>query len=310
MFIVTAVCHAQGSGVIFLGFQSGEVFQFNPKNNRILAITTEKGPIISLATDTEGTKLVVLSRKGAELNRIGIYSQATGFRMNYQDQIRLLGDIWLAPNLGYKNDSSAFAFCCEDRLEIRDADIGLPISRVYFDAPGSNLNRPKAMFWLPTSNGELVLLGKNCLQYVKGVKFKSLAERYIAWKPFLPKRSSLVCPQVAWYWGENKLELAGVNSEGLLTWIEVFPHEATDKITLGEKRFFSEPVRAFAFTGFRNLAAVRSESVDFLRVGQEGKTVKRKLSLPFPDAVACFANGRQQLLSVICINGLVAQVEY
>src|ERR1019366_9524389 len=106
--------------------------------------------------------------------------------------------------------------------------------------------------------------------------------------------------------GADRLEIAGIGAEGVLSWLDlefrVGELIATTRISA------AGPFRAASITRSGVVAAVAKDRIVWLRAGPGGMKEHLRQRLSLPDVVSCYPNNDTLELIVISGNGTVARV--
>jgi hypothetical protein len=96
---IRSVTYAPGSGLIFVGMESGEVIVFEPCSGEVSTLADERAPVLGLATTHDGSSLVVLSQRRPGEMWLSSYSRSVGYRMVTSTSVQVGQGAWLCPSI-------------------------------------------------------------------------------------------------------------------------------------------------------------------------------------------------------------------
>jgi tetratricopeptide (TPR) repeat protein len=304
---VSAACHASATGEVFLGFEGGRVYRFNPAGGVVSCLTEEHVPITSMAVDPEGRTLILLLGDGPGPRRL-VHLDRGASGVGWSRQLRMIdgpGDFWLTPVLPIRGDGSVRGVGIWNGEEmILMGGVGellpwtrLPMPFLKTDPPAALLvpapdGRP------PSPRAVLVHDGPDICQ-VESLG-KMVRRRYLGWRPTLAEGHTLRSAPLAWLQVEpGRFELAGLDREGMIHWSSL---KVTDTELIRDTYSDSRGETIYAATtlvrsGF--VAGITRGRVDWLRCGSQAFTTIGATRLDIDTPLACFpANGIEELIVV------------
>jgi len=320
--IVRSVCHASGSGDVFLGYESGEIACFHPRRGDVNFLAPQPGPVYGLAVDASGSSLVSLgagpdanSHLVSCQNRLGQW-QMVETRVLEQSQ-----SYWLCPLLARTRDLIAglvdggncdLCFLRLPRL-LPEGSIalkecypltGIPLmlkdGRPYAVLEQFNKGSIRSAAYLLFDGREMWHVS-----YTQGEK--ELTRRVLCGIPAQLASSSLDATPLSWIsTGSGRLEVAGIGAEGALSWLDI--EFQPDQLINMTSKSAAGPFRAAALIRCGIIAAVADDGIAWLRASAAGikEQIRQRLSLP--DVVACFPDQDTRELIIITGNGTIARV--
>ena len=317
--VVTAVCRAPGSGIIVLGFESGEVVLFKPLLDEILPVSREDHAVLSLAVSPDADTLVVLSGSDLAGTFLAGYARNTGYRMTSVQPFasaQALSNLVLCPLLVGEAEPLVGLW---DHAELRFLRMPRLLQEGQWMAVELNLV-PTAALLLPSSAGQvdgrlpldLFLFAGRQVGYARGpVMTSKLVPTWkpLGWYPNPPSGSTLQVAPLSWLpAGQDAIEFAAVGYGGMLCWARVaFPGGKLGEVKKAG-RSPAQPCLAVTLVKPGLVAAVTAKAVHWFRIAGRGFTQCAEWPEAFPDAVACFSHQAGNELIVVCGDGTVARV--
>jgi hypothetical protein len=310
---VTAACHAPATGEVFVGFLSGDVVCFRPATGEVVPVKVGDGlHVVSLATAAHGEVLTVL-QSGTEL-RLRCYTRLPdrSFRMlDHTEENFPEGEAWLTPLLAGSDYS--FGLWVGGELQIRHV---VSNQRSVYRFGSEEID---ATLLLPSVTqsevrlGLLFFLGRSAY-YDTSFLNPSFEERPalsyadVGWTPSSPPNSSLLAPTLAVLPHGNDLELAGLDSEGVLNWSRLHFH--ADRLEVVARSTAAREPGFLAATTVRPslVAAVAGNRIEWLRGGAPQLTLQAQTAVGIPQAIACFASAPTSELLVIGKDGILERI--
>lgn len=308
---VSAVCAASETGEVFLGFESGEVFCFQPQRTKIVGIGRYEMPVASLATEPTGQSVVVLCTPDdgpAVLNHCVRQSDGT-YKQLHHSTSQPESATWLTPILPHEagsivgvSDGESVALVNVDSFTM-EATVELGSATTAFLFRSKEGARGVCVYYRNESGWQLE-------DVPGGQRFRSNAD----WQPCVPENSALRSPPLSLVplsESSDRFMLVGVGRLGTLYWSEVVRPASASPIFLT----VSPPTPTGGFLAATllptcHVAAVSRTSVVWLR-RREGKTDAIETShVAIPSAVACFASHATRELLVVGRDGFITRVPY
>lgn len=304
---VTAVAYAPASDAVFLGFERGEVYCFRPERSEVVPVTAYDLPVASLATDPEGTRLVVLR---SHLSGRGVLTSYEArpdgsYKVILGSTLANLSNAWLTPLLPGAT-GHAFGLWDGQLLHVFWAEtLG---SDGWVTPFGSDRN-PTAALLLGSeddADGDFSILIHDGWQWNLYDRSGNRQQRTgLTWLPSPGRESTLRSASLSRSGTPGgTLDLAGIDAEGLLHWGRL--HEgnliaSNTTSTLGG-------YLATAIVRGDLVAGVSHSAVEWLRCGASRFTLWRTTETAVPSAVACFPGRRTRELVIVCKDGFIASV--
>jgi tetratricopeptide (TPR) repeat protein len=287
---VTAAVQATGSGDIFLGFESGEVFCFRPASGEAALLVVELGPVLGLAASDDGAHVAVLSRTSTQEAMLRSFLRDQPTAVQASRPVPACEQTWLCPLLAGDGPDKLLRLGIEDELHLFTSPGVLLLERHKIPTDGP----PPWAFLLLTA---------------LGVSYAEMGRWQTNWEPALPAASTLNNPPLAWLRkGPACLELAGVSAHGhSVAWFNLdFPQAGFARVASGPHS--GGPFRAATLVRPGLVAAVTSKDVRWLRASPRGLSCEHTTPADLPEAVACFPHYPGDELIVVCADGTVARV--
>jgi tetratricopeptide (TPR) repeat protein len=309
--VVTAVCQAQQSGDLFLGFESGEVACFSPLRGEVIFLDTRcYGPVTSLAVNAGGDLVVALSGEAGTVQTLaGFQRDCAGFRLQESRSLDPADERWLC---GLWEDEPMPLW--EDGEVKFLVSLGFIQSETLSVPPDRISPQDAILLPLPLSGfgrGILLFEGTNVVLHGARAWKEYPLPKSLGWRPTLPSESTLHRPPVSLLCKEKaSFELAGIGPEGTLYWSEIRTDAAQIVEIKTEVEAGPEPFLAVALLRPGIVAAVTPTTVQFLRRGPRGfgPVIKNKIALP--STVACFAHQAARELIIVGSGGSVARLAH
>jgi hypothetical protein len=312
--IVRAVGWAPVSADVFLGFESGEVFCYQPASGEIVPLPVGGMAINSLAVSDDGDAVAALRQVAPTFWQLESFAR-TGmdFRVVESRGVQTEGTPWLCPGLARIDDWVAGLWDGE-RLTFLHGPRLLPKYR-HLDITKNY--QPATAVLLPSfkskgiSTAVLAFYGKAVWHFGCWKRNIAREEKPLGWGPRFPAGSTLFCPPLSWLRrGQDGLELAGIAEDGNLYWSDLeFENGELSRVATASS---SSPERYLAAAAVRAglVAGVTAGAVHWLRRGPQHLLLAATTEVSLPQAVACFPYYRGNELIVVCGDGTVARVPF
>lgn len=315
---VTAVCHAPASGVVFIGFASGEVALFHPQRGMLMITAREEDPVLSLATNLEGENLVVLTRSRSGSACLSSYTKQSGYAAVYSKIVAARDEMWLAPVLASPAHGNVemeiAALWNGNDLQFLASVSLLPLAHWDCDVETLRL-APEAVLLLSpfcpgqTTVGVILVSDSKVIFLPDWKKPSSHQDATLPWRSWLSAGDGLQHPHLSSIQkGADGLEIAGLRGKDYLLWSNLpFEDDSLGEVTT---RVDSSHAPYLAATLIREglVAAVTKSVVYWLRPGASGFRLLDSTAVDLPNAIACFPYSAGGQLIVVCSDGSVVQV--
>lgn len=310
--VVTAACAATRAGVVFLGFEGGEVFAYRPEGAEVVRIADYELPVAAIATDPDGRLLAVLRSNRSSHGAVSTYERRPdgSYRVLHGTTMDGVERPWLTPIL----DGGA-----EDLVGLWDGQALYVMAVQSLAARGSvtpprGLEPPTAGLLLPgpiaEDPGRSVLLPIDGRWRIDPTWGPSLADTGLSWTPLLPAGTTLRSVPLSWSRpSPSELELAGLARSGTAFWA-MLGADGAGLTLLARNVSAAGDALAVGHVLPGQLAVVRPDRVDWLGAGGDRFTPRRSTPIAIPSAVACFPSAATAELVVVCSDGFVARVKY
>jgi hypothetical protein len=314
--LVTAACFAPLSGDVFVGFRSGGISCFRPRQGEVIRLPDNGLPVLSLAASDDGEYLATLHSREPGVAHLFVYESrnAVGYRKREDDFVPYQGQPWLAPR--WVNSVGDEHFALWNGIELR-----------YFGLRSWGAG-PKAMPSPEVSYVGAVFLprmdrshSENILSTFSVLLFSADEARYyshasssphsfsLGWTPSLPPDSSLHSPTLAWQLtGPDYLELAGLGPTGTLYWSTLKIGRERVEIVGTRASTGEEGYLAGTIVQSRLVAGVTRSTIHWLFPATGGLVARSTTRVALPGAVACFPSHATHELIVVCRDGQLARV--
>lgn len=308
--VVSAATAAPGSGTIFLGFAKGEVHGFQPDRSEVVDVSTYHLPVASLATDDDGTHLVVLRTHESGRGVLSSYARQPdgSYRLLHGKSVTLHGEAWLTSIRRGADD-----FPVEPIVGLWDGEclslLTAATLNTWRSLDSAGWTNPLGIALPLSTHGENAGLGLLVnsgftwdLHDAKGAFLRNVGLR---WKPAPPPRSSLrAIPLSCREMAGKIVVLAGLGDSGSLHWAVLDHFEVVARSAVAD----SEGTLAAAVVDDRLVAGVTRSGVVWYR-SQAGKLVRwRVTDLAIPGAVAAFTCLKTGELIVVRKDGAVERI--
>jgi tetratricopeptide (TPR) repeat protein len=215
---VTAACSAARSGVVFLGFDGGEIYGFLPSSSVVVSVVAQNAPVIALATDDDGRWLVALTGSPGRGRTLTSYewSSEGAYRHVLALGLGALSTPWLTPVFEVSGDALVGAWL-DSTLVVMSVGTMTHHSSMKFSAD----HNPSAALAIPTrSGGGYDILRAEPYGWVLAARFhKPDRPTGLNWRPIPPSNQSLRSAPVSSNWRDpDHLELAGLGNYGTIYW--------------------------------------------------------------------------------------------
>jgi tetratricopeptide (TPR) repeat protein len=314
---VSAVAAAAETGVLYLGFASGDVVCFDLRTGAQVVLPHGPGAVTALATDSSGRRVLVVRARDEEMGHLSGHTvQAGAVQPGAWRPLLLEGEARLTPIhddgeglVGLWNGATLRLLSGPDFLPIVDVSALLEFDLSDFRA-GFLLPSPGRCRLALVAGGRLALFA---VKFVRETGFGQpvcvpCGDVEMPWRPGMPAGCSLEAPPLSWgLTGPRVLELAGASPEGLLFWSAAHLSTA-GQVGDCESAFSGDDhYRAAALLGPGAVAGVTRSAVHWLRGGARLR-VRGTSSAELGDAVACFASPTTAELLVVGATGDVVRV--
>jgi hypothetical protein len=263
---VTAACAAPATGRVFVGFDHGLVVMFDPLGEGTWANQpgqSSTATVLSLATDSAGTRVVVLDSHGPNLRTVTSYSAAGG-RLQEQahDILHGPGPAWLTP-IAEAEGQAVVGLWTGSVLCMLSADDLVSGGAVIEGAGRRELQA--ALLFAPDASRRATVAylftDAEVYGFSPGVYLRHLKDLY--WR--LGARDSH-SPTVSLSWGlyGSRLELAGIDVEARACWNSLPFGDSHESEVYVSARTPKTGYTAVALLGAGRLAAVRPGHIDWL----------------------------------------------
>jgi len=312
---VTAACGAMLSGDVFVGFESGEIIGFCPRDGARMRVAAGEGvPVRALSTSMDGQVLVAHQQLHAADSGVMTHSHITC-------HTRKLGSWGTGPPIaallglaqGVVRDASGWTWCAWDNEGIIVGK-GLFAERL---RPWTDFivaeHLTSALLLPGPSQGTPVLLcfnmGQAWLlrlhQQTKATAFAS-----INWTADAPTESTLWHPPISWLRAGDNLELAGLNVDGSLKWTKLhISGWKLESVANFSSKLVDDGYCAATIIGRGLLVAVARTRIHWFRTGTASRMEKTgETAVDLSQAVACFASLATGELLVVCSDGTLVRV--
>ena len=310
---VAAVAAAPGSGEVFLGFEGGEVFGLRPDRSMIFHVTSHDLPVLALATDPDGERLVILregpSRRGVISSHArrpdGTYRLLVGTTFSMEGR----ADPWLTPVLPRRVESLVGLW---DGQSFGILSVGSLIA--WYTPPLTDLEvGPTAGLLLNSDRDdeELMLLMQVgpqwCLIDIDGRGEDRRHETGLSWWPTSPEGSPLRSVPVSWAsFAPGHIDLAGLGENGSLQGSRLKDGDLFTTCAAAGPREGGYLAAAIVREGL--VAGVTRSRIEWLLHGARRFLPWRTTEVSIPSAVACFPCRQTRELVVVCKDGTVVNV--
>jgi tetratricopeptide (TPR) repeat protein len=308
---VTAVAHAPRTGMVFVGFLSGDVAAFRPERSDVIRIKSGDGVAVSaLSASANGEALLVLQT--GKRSHLSSYSMALdeSYVLNLATIDAGQTNYWLPPvTLG--GERCCYVAGTDDHFEVRTLhDVrGEPLR------PQLAAEKLLTVLVLPASQRTgsprtVLLLTPQYIHFSFTPAYsESFETKTLGWSPTGPENSPLHSVPLSCLWSEDEFELAGLDREGTIHWM---------KFLLGRELIVSRGRNVRPCTGgYRAVtlvrpglvAAVGPSRLEWLRAGRDGFTVQTGTDRAvFTGVVACFASAPTGELLLISRDGTLQRL--
>jgi tetratricopeptide (TPR) repeat protein len=305
---ISAACNAPSTGEVFLGFEAGGIYRFNPGSGVVSCLGREYAPISSMAVDPEGRTLVVLLGDGEGPRQL-LHLDRGSSTVGWSRQSRMIdgpGDFWLTPVQADGSIRSLGLWNGEEMILMGGVGDLLPWTRLSKSFLKSD---PPAALLVPSleerrhsPRAVLVHDGEDiCLVESMG---KSVRRRYLGWRPTLAEGHTLRSAPLAWLQVEpGRFELAGLDLEGMVHWTSL---TVSDNELIRDTYNDSTGGTSYAATTLVRpglVAGVAPGRVEWLRCGTKSFTPIGSTPLQAEAPLACFPAHAIEGLVVVCRDG-------
>jgi tetratricopeptide (TPR) repeat protein len=309
--IVRALCWAPMSADIFVGFESGEVFNFRPRTDEVIPLPVQDIPVTSLATDGEGQMVVAMPTMGGYHQLASFIAEGTGYAAAERVDVLGNGPAWLCPLMARDTGDPVVGVWTGEKLQFLSGPRLLPTS-CELEVPEDN--EPRAALLFSSLGGRagvatLTFPAKSICYYARWSARKPRNTKLLGWSPSLGPHNPLTVPRLSWLGkGPEGLEVAGIGSDGNLYWSDLeFKPGVLAEVTTSSSTA-SQPYLAAAVVRAGLVAGVTATGVQWLRRGQPYFSLVSESSASLAGAVACFPYYRGNELIVVSGDGTVTRL--
>jgi tetratricopeptide (TPR) repeat protein len=310
---VTAARSAPTSGDLFLGFHSGAIVCFRPWTNELVRLPVTPGPVSALAVDPEGKFLVALQAIEGTPGLLTSFTRNLNgtYQLREKRSLPEPGEGWLTP-LVVKGTAYLLGlwwngrFTFLHRLSLLPGAEPLVPQDLEFALlfPGSTASA-SPILWLGAAR---------MIWYLPTLEPLPRSHDYfprtsLGWQSGRPPRCSMQMPALSWYLREPcVLELAGLNSTGVLHWSLAEWPESDDLLPRATTSVAGPGYAAAAILRPGFLAGVRQDQVDWLHRLSGGIHLKAQSRVALSAPVACFPSEPTHELLVVGSEGSITRV--
>jgi tetratricopeptide (TPR) repeat protein len=311
---VSAACHSGSTGEVFLGFEGGRVYRFDPATGVVSLIFDERSAISSMAVSPDGRTLVLVLGEGPGPRQLVHLNRAITTADGWSRLARMVeggGDFWLTPVMADGPIRCVGVWDGEEMLLMGGVGdlalwMRLPMPFLKTDPPAALLipavdGRP------PTPRAVLVHDGPDICQVDS--MGKMVRRRLLGWRPTLPEGHTLRSAPLAWLQVEpERFELAGLDAEGAVHWSSLKINDvelirSSINISAGATAYVAATI-----IRTRLVAGVTPGRVDWLWSGAQKFARTSSTDLVAFSPLACFPSHRTEELVVVCRDGMLACV--
>lgn len=310
---VSAACNASATGEVFLGFQGGRIYRFNPASGVVSCLTEEHSPITSMSVDPEGRTMVLLLGDGPGPRQLLHLDRRTS-AVGWSRQSRMIdgtGDFWLTPVLGDGSVLGVGIWNGEEMILMGGVSDLVPWTRLPMPflktSPPAALLIPSVDSNRPSLRAVLVHDGPDICQ-VESMG-KMIRRRYLGWRPTLSEGHTLRSAPLAWLQVEpGRFELAGLDREGMIHWSSL---KVTDSELIRDTYSDSRGEAVYSATTLVRaglVGGVTRGRIDWLRCGAQSFTPVGSTPLAIDSPLACFSAPGIEELIVVSRDGTLSCV--
>lgn len=314
---VTAVCAAPLSGRIFLGFNNGSIRCFHPQEELAIRVATPRlgSPIIALATDDRGNRLIALLQKSGEASLFSFTISETGYDFASDITVAAFGPCWLTP-IAERGNAPLFGFWNGQNLSILYGDHDLlpvfwkPLMETEKKARAGLLFPNRYPFDLGKGSPVSVCFVDNTLvRYYPGSSNAPITLLSLGWRPGSQLRGLCSPPPLSCTWSDARtLELVGIHEDDSIHWTELFFSDPDNLVLRGGASTQQGSYRAAALVRPGWIAGVHAGGVDWLYRHQHRLLPRSTTPATLEDVVACAPSLPTGELLVICRDGSLTRV--
>ncbi len=312
--VVSAVAATPRSGEVFVGFEGGEVFGLRPERSEVFRVTSHDLPVMALATDPDGDRLVVLregqSRRGVICSYARQPDRSYRLLVGTTFPTELPGDPWLTAVLPgsvgsfvglYDGQSfhilSVGSLTAWGSLPLPDPDVN-PTAGLLFNSKFNDLDLTLLIPELP----------QWCSIHVDSGGRNQRRETGLSWWPTSAEGSTLRSVPVSWAsFAPGQIDLAGLGEDGSLHGSRLRDGDLFTTCTAAGPREEGGFLAA-AIVREGLVAGVTRSRVEWFHHGARRFLPWRTTEVSIPSAVACFACPQTRELVVVCMDGSVVNV--
>jgi hypothetical protein len=302
---VSAVACARNTGVVFVGFENGELIEFDPVTGGCQPVCSPlRGTITSLASSADGRDLAVLSTEEKGLWKLMGYRREGSGRRSCSQASFAGSLVWLLPSAESRERALVGLWHQAEILLLDPANHGI---RARPHMP--DVDDPVTGFVLPTEEpfGRLHLVVGSTLWNVSPVRSETVGAN-LGWSPRPPRDSTLMPPPLSWWQVQPEhLEMVGVTADGCLgwahLWLNAFQPRCQQSLLTPQGEY-----RAATLVRSKRVAAVGKPGVAWFRCGAKSFEPIGTLRMPLPSALACFTSHLTEELLIVCDDGTLFRV--
>jgi hypothetical protein len=313
--LVTAACFAPVSGEVFVGFRSGGVSYFRPRQSEVVRLPDNGLPVLSLAASAEGDYLAVLHGREPGRARLLLYKILKDSYLQVVEYgVLFQGQPWVAPIFAQAREYGHFVVCDGGRLRCLGVSpwggdwLALPSTEADFAGAlvFSELKRWRSKI-MPSTFTALLFSCGGAWYYATA---SSAPHAFtLGWTPGLPPGWPLSSSSIAWLQpAPDHLELAGLGPTGTLYWSALqIQGEGVENVTT-KAATGDEGYLAATIVRSRLAAGVTRSAIHWLSPAAAGLVARSTTRVSLSGAVACFPSHATHELIVVCRDGQLARV--
>jgi tetratricopeptide (TPR) repeat protein len=305
--VVTAVAWCNSSSELFLGFESGEIVCYRPATNEIQRVGDCCRQAVHGLVICDAGRDVIALRAYPESDRPYNPSFTTGrYVRKSQYEFHEAGSRCL------QTDCAPW-FCSQMDLAqtyvVLDGSVLYRFSLGHHQIEETNIRAVTPVAGLSLHGNMLCVFGNNMMVYRRNNVSHIIG---VGWEPALPSDSTLKQRHIAWTEPrQNKVDIAGMDSEGWLHVSEIALHEKEATAGVIAHHNNREACHhAVCFLLPSVVAAVTQDSIRWFRFGKVGFSLLKTTPSPFVNPIACFPLSSTRELLVVCSDGTVGRVPF
>ncbi|MGF1580419.1 MAG: tetratricopeptide repeat protein [Gemmataceae bacterium] len=312
--IITAVCDDPRRGV-FVGFESGEVWSYNPNTGRCRLVTDINHPILSMTLDPHDNVLYVLSQRGAKNQLLtgwdingdsslrckqGIPTEVVGWmftpRLLASEPHTRLGDLWIW------RGNELHPYIAE---WLTPGEV-VAVDRIVGTVGGSHFLHSQKQGTLVGFSGKYLWFA-----HVNHRRVGDLSFLPISVPPEVPSGSHLQTPHMSFASAQHRhVEMVGTSSFGHLLWLDLKFAEDTNEVTVVHERMVGVNYLTATLVRAGLIAAVKDNCIDWFRIAEGNSTLVGHRELNSITSVACHASWGVQQVVIVCQDGSILHIPH